>query len=105
MAYRWRYKTLSDVPWQLHTRYFEYKTYVSEKQSDIIDMAMMIAVMFLQDNEAKDWYRAFTDISLTAVGAINSAIRPISVAIGAITHMVYVVFKLPQKKKSLQPSL
>ena len=35
------------VPWQLNIRYFEYRSYVAEKQSNIMGIAMMGSVMFL----------------------------------------------------------
>lgn len=42
-------KILSYVSWQPHTRYFKYKTYVAERQSDIMGIATMTAVMLLKN--------------------------------------------------------
>ena len=54
---------------------------MAEKQSDIMGIAMMIAVMLLNIDIISTGNIAYT------VRAINATIRPIGSSIGAITHI------------------
>ena len=60
---------------------------MAEKQSDLMGSAMMTVVTPLPKKETKQLMKAFRSRGITAVGAINAAIRPNGSTFAAITHI------------------